>query len=148
VGSRRSEVLVVSDDPVLRSLLRDLLERERGEVSEAADPDTALSRCHRDGPAVVLIDAIAGDPGMLGLLGRLEGVLADRQPAVLLLVGSGAPPDVEQHALVQAWLRAPFRTPALVETVQDLLGRQATARSHTRLRVDAPDDGSEADGSG
>ena len=60
-----SRVLIVDDDPDVRSLLRDLLELEDLEVVEAADGPAALSAVTTENPECVVLDIMM--PGMSGL---------------------------------------------------------------------------------
>ena len=78
-----ARVLVVDDEPAIRRLLRQTLERAGHTVIEAADARAALATVSRDGPDAVLLDL--GLPGRDGL--ELVPVIA-REPAVALLVVS------------------------------------------------------------
>lgn len=78
-----ARVLVVDDEPAIRRLLRQTLERAGHMVIEAADARAALAAVAHDGPDAVLLDL--GLPGRDGL--ELVPVIA-REPAVALLVVS------------------------------------------------------------
>jgi diguanylate cyclase (GGDEF)-like protein len=51
-------VLIVDDDPVVRSLMRDALEDEGFDVREAEDGVEALTACAVDVPALLVVDAV------------------------------------------------------------------------------------------
>lgn len=78
-----ARVLVVDDEPAIRRLLRQALERAGHNVIEAADARAALAAVAHDGPDAVLLDL--GLPGRDGL--ELVPVIA-REPAIALLVVS------------------------------------------------------------
>jgi DNA-binding response OmpR family regulator len=59
------QVLVVDDEPHIRTVLRGYLEAAGFEVSEAADGETAVSEVRRRAPDLVLLDVML--PGMDGL---------------------------------------------------------------------------------
>ncbi|KIU30222.1 Fis family transcriptional regulator [Sphingomonas melonis] len=78
-----ARVLVVDDEPAIRRLLRQTLERAGHDVIDAADARTALAAVAQDAPDAVLLDL--GLPGRDGL--ELVPVIA-RTPGVALLVVS------------------------------------------------------------
>ncbi|RDE05165.1 response regulator transcription factor [Sphingomonas aracearum] len=78
-----ARVLIVDDEPSIRRLLRQTLERARYEVIEAGDARQALAAMEQDRPDAVLLDL--GLPGRDGL--ELVPVIA-RKPAVALLIVS------------------------------------------------------------
>jgi two-component system, OmpR family, KDP operon response regulator KdpE len=78
-----ARVLVVDDEPAIRRLLRQTLERAGHMVIEAADARAALAAVAHDGPDAVLLDL--GLPGRDGL--ELVPVIA-REPAIALVVVS------------------------------------------------------------
>jgi CheY-like chemotaxis protein len=55
-SARRSRVLVVDDDPALRGLLREVLEKADFNVSDAGDGAGALQAMRRQPPDLVLLD--------------------------------------------------------------------------------------------
>ncbi len=59
------QVLVVDDEPHIRTVLRGYLEAEGFAVSEAADGDTAVSQVRQHPPDLVLLDVML--PGIDGL---------------------------------------------------------------------------------
>lgn len=78
-----ARVLVVDDEPAIRRLLRQTLERAGHDVIDAADARTALAAVAQDAPDAVLLDL--GLPGRDGL--ELVPVIA-RTPGIALLVVS------------------------------------------------------------
>ena len=57
-GEHKSTVLVVDDDPSLRSALRAVLERDGWKVAEAADGRQAMARVNERRPALVILDLV------------------------------------------------------------------------------------------
>ena len=55
-GMKRAQVLVVDDDPDIRGLVRELLERQGYDVTEAANGQEALRALYAAPPDVVLLD--------------------------------------------------------------------------------------------
>lgn len=136
-------VLVVSDDAVLRELLRGLLVRERIRAIEVDSPDEALAICREERPALLVIDSIVETDEVSAFLGRIAFARSEAPPPVLLLAGSGCSADVARHEAVSETLYAPFAAPALVAAVRRHLA-SGTGTSHTRLRAALPgDDGLE-----
>src|SRR5664279_1455574 len=62
---RLSSVLIVDDEPKIRSALRQALEREVGTIFEASNGRDAISIAEQKRPAVVIIDL--GLPDMEGI---------------------------------------------------------------------------------
>lgn len=135
-----AEVVVFSDDPVLRSLVRDLLSQERLGVAEAGDEPTlrAIVQHEQGGTPLLVIDGILGSQDIRTLLGRLAILCHGHAiPRVLLLTGSGAPAELREHVAVTAVLVVPFAAAELVHAVHALC-QPDRARSETRLRVATP----------
>jgi DNA-binding response OmpR family regulator len=94
------KVLVVDDEPQIRTVLRGYLEAEGYHVAEAADGDEALAALRDEPPALVLLDVML--PGMDGLevLRRLRSfsdayviLVTARAEEVDKLVGLGVGAD-------------------------------------------------------
>lgn len=60
-----SKILIVDDEPSIRSLVRDVLELEGHEIIEAPDGPTALAAVDSDDPDLMVLDIMM--PGMSGL---------------------------------------------------------------------------------
>lgn len=133
-----TEVVVLSDDPVLSSLVRDLLHRERLAVTEAGgETDLRAALAGPDTP-ILVVDGILWRDETRALLDRLPVLCHGReQPSVLLLTGSGAPAELRDHPSVTANLVAPFASIDLVRAVHSLRPVRRD-RSETRLRVATP----------
>lgn len=80
-----STILVIDDDPQIRSWLRGLLDAEDHQVVEAKDGDEGLACFHRAHPDLVVLDIYM--PGRDGLETIL--LLRKSDPAVKILAISG-----------------------------------------------------------
>ena len=112
-------ILVVDDDPGIRSLYRLELEDAGHEVRTAAGGSDALLLACRWAPDLAVLDIKLGEENGLDLLRRL----CDLQPRLLTLLVSGYPGYRDDFT---SWLADAFLTKSvdpsqLVRTVQDLL---------------------------
>ena len=114
-------ILVVEDDPRLRSALRRILEAEGRSVLVAEDGWTALDLVHAYRPSMLVVDYVM--PRMDGemLLRTLARELPEVPPAVLLTTGTHQQERAE--ALGVLGLCKPFR----VETLLDAVARHRIA---------------------
>jgi two-component system chemotaxis response regulator CheY len=117
-----SVILLVDDDPDIRSLTRTFLEHEGYSVFSSGDADRAIQIFHR----VPQIDLVVTDlymPALSGMeLGRRLKVI--RQELPVLLISGGL--VVEEQMLKmqeEGWnfLAKPFRLPDLLATVHRIL---------------------------
>jgi DNA-binding NtrC family response regulator len=122
VSRDRQTVLVVDDDASIRLLCRVNLELEGWRVLDAASIPDARAHVDAEAPDVVVLDVHVGtDDGV-----AFADELRQRHPgiAVALLTGS-ADPDVSG---ADALIPKPFTLEQLVDTVRDLVVREAPAR--------------------
>ena len=116
-------VLVVDDEPPIRSVVRGFLEREGMEVSEASDGPTAVELARTFRPDVVVLDIML--PGFDGLevLRRLR---AFADPYVIMLTARSEEVDRIVGLTVGAddYLTKPFSPRELVVRVHALLRRR------------------------
>ncbi|HUF06895.1 MAG TPA: response regulator transcription factor [Candidatus Binatia bacterium] len=118
----RARILIVEDEPQLRSLLRLYLEREGHRVIEAADGPSALAAFDADGADLVILDLML--PGMQG-----ETVLDALRDAgdVPVLITSAKRTDAERIAGLRAgaddYLAKPFNPHELTARVAAILRR-------------------------
>jgi CheY-like chemotaxis protein len=117
VGSVR--VLVVDDDPDVRSLMDEILQQENFVTATAADGFEALDRLGREHFDMLVTDVRM--PGMDGfeLAGRARGLLPD----LPVLFVSAYNPRFQFH-VGDEFIRKPFRPRELVGCIYALLGRK------------------------
>jgi DNA-binding response OmpR family regulator len=113
-------VLIVEDDPDLRSVITFALEQEGLEVEAAPSGMVALYRAAGRQPSIVLLDL--GLPDMLGdaVANGLRRICGDDLP---IIVVSAMDPTVAQARGVRAdgYLHKPFEMDDLIATVRRLL---------------------------
>jgi CheY-like chemotaxis protein len=110
-------VLVVDDEPALRSLLARTLDREGFAVADAADAAEAAVRFRSFAPAVTVLDLVLPDRDGLSLLEEL--LRLDPGAAIVIITGRGD----EESALragAASFVRKPFPLPDLVRKVRQL----------------------------
>jgi DNA-binding response OmpR family regulator len=118
-------ILVIDDDPAMRSTLRKILEREGHEVREAQDGRDGLRAFRERAADVVVTDIIM--PGKEGIETIVE--LRDEAPDVRILVISGGGTMLAETMLsdaeaigADASLPKPFTVDQLRSAVAALLG--------------------------
>jgi DNA-binding response OmpR family regulator len=119
--SRRTRVLVVDDEPPVRTLLRRILALEGYEVTEASDGRSALDALRRDDPQLILLDLALGAESGLDVLAALR-----RRTDVPVILVSGSAEDGDQAAGLRLgaddYLVKPFCPNELSSRVMLLLG--------------------------
>ena len=120
-------ILVVDDDPALRTALARILRAEGHAVIEADGGETAvaLSREHR--PCLLVLDHAM--PGMDGemVLDALRRELAGAAPPAVLLTASGRQQERAREIGAVLGLCKPFRVEELLEAVERYRLRPARA---------------------
>ncbi len=118
-------ILLVEDEAPVRSVTRQLLERNGYTVLEAADGPAALALVN-GATGEPHVDLLLTDVIMPGMSGReLANQLKARRPDLRVLFMSGYTDDaVVRHGMLEpglAYLEKPFRPPALLRKVRDVL---------------------------
>jgi CheY-like chemotaxis protein len=113
-------VLVVDDEPVLRAIVREILDEEGYAVLEAADGRVMLEIMAREHPDLVLMDVMM--PGVDGreAYRQLRARPEHREVPVVMMSAA-----VESDALdpsIAAFMPKPFDLTHLVELVARLIG--------------------------
>ncbi|MFA6002336.1 MAG: response regulator [Thermoleophilia bacterium] len=117
-------ILIVDDEPSLRTLVRANLEVDGFEVSEAVDGVDAMKILEELRPDLVLLDIMM--PGKDGIE-VLEDLAADKELStipVILLTAKGEQEDLEKGAALGArgHITKPFDPEQMVRTVKAALG--------------------------
>jgi len=118
----RVTVLVVDDDPAMRALLRDWLERAGYHVLESESAEQFLAEAQRVRAGAVILDKEM--PG-LGGLEALRRLRRQGQDAPVILVTAFGGQRVADEALrlgAQAYLEKPFSLGALLREVRAATG--------------------------
>ena len=119
VAPRRPQVLVVDDQPTIRSIVQRVLAEDGYEVLEAESGEAALGLTAELRAPVDLIILDLEMPGMRGdeLAARLLAI----QPRVPLLFISGTGSDGDADGLASPLLSKPFTIEALKQSVRALV---------------------------
>lgn len=122
----KAKILVVDDQPLIRTMLSDLLTEAGYEVLTAADGEEGLALMKREAPALVILDKVM--PKMGGTRFILESRDAGLRHAPALILYSSAftgPP--QEHAdetfRVRVHVSKAIKGQALLKLVADLLSR-------------------------
>jgi ribonuclease P protein subunit RPR2 len=116
-------ILLVDDDPALRTLLRTTFEVADVDVTEAESADAARKRIRAERPDVIVLDV--NMPGMTGLelCAELKADPATRDIPIILLTGStGGTSASAKRAGVDAFVRKPFSPLELLAVAERLAG--------------------------
>ncbi len=123
------KLLIVDDEPAIRSLVRMTLRDDSYEIVEAADADEAIAAALEHRPALVLLDVSM--PGRSGFDVCRE-MKADPRTAgttVVMLTAQAQERDREYGASAGAddYFTKPFSPTALLEKVASVLGTREAA---------------------
>ncbi len=122
---RAKKILLVEDDPSIRTLIRITLGNDQYEMLEAEDGPTALRIAEREQPQLVLLDV--GLPGGMDgfeVCRALKANPATSQIAVVMLTAYGQESDIlkGQEAGADSYFVKPFSPLSLLQKVDELLG--------------------------
>jgi DNA-binding response OmpR family regulator len=122
-------VLVVDDEPVLRSLLTRVLAGAGYAVLEAEHGEHALVQARRSKTPLSLVITDINMPVMDGI--ELARALRPHHPRTPILFITGRGSESDSSTRVEAWgelLRKPFKPDTLLERVAMILTRAAEGR--------------------
>lgn len=124
--AQRFQVLIVDDDPELRSMLRQYLENERFDVLAAEDGASALGELERRKPDIVVLDVSM--PGATGF-DVLKRVRAESSLPVLMLTARDDEVDriLGLELGADDYLTKPFNARELVARIRTILRRAHAA---------------------
>lgn len=128
---RRLRVMIVDDDPLIRDVVRTVLEDASYEIVEAADGAGALEAAARRRPDVVLLDIMM--PGMDGyaVCRALRRDPALRGAIVVMLTAKSSPEGREQGlaAGADAYFTKPFSPLDLLRAIEGYTGTGRPSRA-------------------
>jgi DNA-binding response OmpR family regulator len=117
------KILIVDDEPVLRSLLEDNLTNE-GFLVEAADcAKKALDRIRNNNYHLVILDLALPDMNGILLCQKIQQNHPELRGKIIFITGIGLDDTTSHHlkALAGAYLAKPFELNSLNRTVRKLL---------------------------
>ncbi len=120
-------ILVVDDDPGMRRLLADLLEKSGHAVDEAISGDEAIERIDAGAYHIVLLDI--GLPGISGLDVLAHAKASAEPPIVIIMTADDTTETLLAAVRGQAYryLRKPFAASAILDAVAEAIERPAAA---------------------
>ena len=121
--SRILRILLVDDDPALRTLLRTTFEVADVEVVDAADAAEARRAIDEAHPSVVVLDVNMPGKSGLAFCRRLKDDRRTRSIPVVMLTGAdGGTPAAADTAGADAFVRKPFSPLELLSVAERLAG--------------------------
>jgi len=116
-------ILLVDDDPALRTLLRTTFEIADVDVVEAEGADSAHKKIRAGRPDVIVLDVNMPGTTGLELCAQLKGADATKDVPVILLTGSdGGTTAAAKKASADAFVRKPFSPLELLAVAERLAG--------------------------
>jgi len=115
-------ILLVDDDPALRTLLRTTFEVADVAVVEAADAVAARRKIRRARPDVIVLDINMPGTTGLELCAELKSAPATRDIPIVLLTGSEDGAEAAKKAGANAFVRKPFSPLELLSVAERLAG--------------------------
>jgi len=119
-------ILVVDDEPALRSALRMIVEREGDQVVMAADGAEAIPTVHKRHPAVLLVDLHRPEIDGWQAYEQIRA-LAPALPVIFMSATTHAERKARAHQAAGA-VPTPFAVDQVLETVARFLPKPAAAR--------------------
>lgn len=122
-ATRRPRVLIVDDDPLIRGVVRAVLEDASYDLDEAASGEEALKVAARQPPDVVLLDVMM--PGLNGY--EVAAVMKEdrrlKDAVVVMLTAKSSPEDRRRglEAGADAYFTKPFSPLELLTTLSGVL---------------------------
>ena len=132
------KLLVVGDDRLIRSMVREVFEQEGHQVEEAPDGNVALSLLREHRPDLLVIDLLMPDKGGLEMIREAWGLL----PTLPIIAMSGGASSISGQYLEIAegfeavrLLGKPFQVDELLRAVEEACGdgRRTTEEGKTGL---------------
>ncbi|HJR18078.1 MAG TPA: response regulator [Actinomycetota bacterium] len=122
-ATSRTRVMIVDDDPLIRGVVRAVLEDQDYELEEAASGEEALRLAERHPPSLVLLDVMM--PGMNGfeVAERFKSDPNLKAAVIVMLTAKDAPEDRVRgmDAGADVYFTKPFSPLELLTTVNGAL---------------------------
>ncbi|MBI5682327.1 MAG: response regulator [Deltaproteobacteria bacterium] len=120
IDTKKVSVLVVDDEHLIVSLIKDCLEMEGYTVFEAMDGNTGLEIFKDKRPHIVIMDVKM--PGMDGI--KLKALIKEIDSNAKIIMMSGHIEAVDRHKdSKDIFLKKPFNLKDLILTLKDIEGR-------------------------
>lgn len=119
-----NKILLVEDEPFLRSLMTAKLQKDGFEVEEAFDGEDALKKIKESKPAIVLLDLILPGIGGFDVLMQIKNNPETAFIPVIILSNLGSRDDKEKGIKLGAYdfvIKAQFTPEEIVEKIRKAL---------------------------
>jgi CheY-like chemotaxis protein len=120
MSSNSKTILVVDDEPVLRTIVREILHEEGYAVIEAADGRVMLEMMAKERPDLVLMDVMM--PGIDGREAYRQLRLHPEHRDVPVVMMSAGVRPIKLDPSIAGFMAKPFDISQLVELVVRLIG--------------------------
>ena len=131
-----ADVLVVDDDPLIREMLRFVLEDAGHEVRDAPDGEAALEVLRADPPEVMVLDLMMPKVDGYGVLDGRQ--LAGTAPGTRVVILSCCSRENDFRRCwelgADEYLTKPVDVDRLVQVVEDLLGASSAELADRRMQ--------------
>ncbi len=121
-------ILIVDDNPINRSFLRQVLEREQAHTEETATGEQALEQCRQQRFDLILLDIRMPGIGGLEVAKHLRNKPGPNQRTPIIILTAdmstiGLQEDLPSN-LVQAWMLKPVSSMVLMKHIHKLLNKE------------------------
>jgi DNA-binding response OmpR family regulator len=123
--TEKKTLLIVDDDPEIRTALRTVLERKGYRVLMAADGNTGLALAESEAPHVVIVDMMMPKKSGFLVLEKIKRRGADSPKVIMITGNEGSRHRAYAELLgVDDYIRKPFTFDRLLESVERLCPAQ------------------------
>ncbi len=124
------KILVIDDEPEMLNLVRFTLERAGYEVSTCDNGRQAWDTIVKTGPDLLILDVML--PGIDGYSLQIKISQDENTKHIPIIVLTALEPSktlFQKFSQVAGFMTKPFKTEALVETVQKAIGKAQSAQA-------------------
>ncbi|HUF16690.1 MAG TPA: response regulator [Thermoanaerobaculia bacterium] len=136
----RPSVLLVDDDPAIRSLLRLLLEQDGCRIDEASDGEKALKKLKRNHYTTILLDLLMPHVNGFEVLQDLRALHPEKLSRVVVFTAASDETlmDFPDEKRIFRLLRKPLDKAEVLRVVRSCAARHTGARQKSRVASVSP----------
>jgi len=124
MAKKRTTIMIVDDNDMMRSILRAMLRGEEYEViGEARNGNIAVDMADRLKPDIVCLDVMMPEKDGLEALSEIK---AARPETEIVMITSNADPDTVQESIMNGasgFIVKPFNAARVLDTLEKVAGR-------------------------
>jgi len=124
MAGKRTSIMIVDDNDMMRSILRGMLRGEEYEiVGEARNGSIAVDMAERLKPDIVCLDVMMPEKDGLEALSEIK---AARPETEVVMITSNADPDTVQESIMSGasgFIVKPFNAARVLDTLEKVAGR-------------------------